>query len=44
MSYSKYQREIESKEHEILKKLNNIFNSSLNEFNTKYSNSLKYIN
>jgi len=44
MNYSKQQKEIESKEYEILKKLNEIFKFSLTEFITKYSNSLKFIN
>ncbi len=44
MSYSKEQISIENKEYEILQKLNKIFSISLQEFNTKYSNSLKYIN
>lgn len=44
MSYSEEQISLEFKEYEILQKLNKIFSISLEEFNTKYANSLKYIN
>jgi hypothetical protein len=44
MIYTPEQIKIENQEYKFLQKLNNILSINLQEFNTKYSNSLKYIN